>query len=183
MSKLAEAVERHTHKGDFVLSGGGRSAVYYDVRAALMEPGALAGAARWLGFGRTLYQAGARVCRPQVIAGVGTGGTALMGAMLVRYPKLRGLIVRTTYKGHGRQVQVEGEPLRDGEEHVLLVDDVLTTGGTLIQAAGLVRSHLGRPDLPLRAAVVLDRSSVAVHERLHREARVVVDALMRRREG
>ena len=83
-----------------------------------------------------------------------------MSAMLVRYPKLRGVLIRTSAKGHGRQMQIEGDTvgLRTGH-HFLMVDDVMTTGASVGQATRLLREHLQRKEMWMRAAVILDRRS------------------------
>ena len=62
--------------------------------------------------------------------------------------------VRKQAKGHGMQKQIEGPPLERGTK-VALVDDVVTTGGSLLQARDALRDEVGV--LVTDAIVVIDR--------------------------
>lgn len=62
--------------------------------------------------------------------------------------------VRKEPKAHGMQKRVEGPPLPAGSR-VFLLDDVLTTGGSLIQAVKAVREEAGVE--VVGAMVIVDR--------------------------
>lgn len=62
--------------------------------------------------------------------------------------------VRKQPKGHGTMKQVEGPPLERGMR-AALVDDVVTTGGSLIQARDALRDEAGVKVTD--AIVVIDR--------------------------
>ena len=64
--------------------------------------------------------------------------------------------VRKERKAHGMQQRVEGPPMPEGEDlKVALVDDVLTTGGSLLQAREALVEELGVE--PSVACVIVDR--------------------------
>ncbi|MFP6738418.1 MAG: phosphoribosyltransferase family protein [Planctomycetota bacterium] len=64
--------------------------------------------------------------------------------------------VRKERKEHGMQQRVEGPPMPEGEGlKVALVDDVLTTGGSLLQAREALVEELGVE--PSVACVIVDR--------------------------
>ena len=62
--------------------------------------------------------------------------------------------VRKAAKGHGMQRQVEGPAMPQGLRSAL-VDDVITTGGSLIQARDVLRREVGVEVTD--ALVVIDR--------------------------
>ena len=65
--------------------------------------------------------------------------------------------VRKAAKGHGRQRLLEGAPL-DASTRVLLVDDVVTTGGSIVQALDAVET-MGAP--VVLAVTLCDRGESA----------------------
>jgi len=72
-----------------------------------------------------------------MIAGVATAGIA-HGALLAQKLGLPFVYVRSKAKGHGRQNQIEGELTT--KENVLLVEDLISTGGSVIAAAEALKS-------------------------------------------
>lgn len=72
-----------------------------------------------------------------MIAGVATAGIA-HGALLAQKLDLPFIYVRSKAKGHGRQNQIEGELTT--KENVLLIEDLISTGGSVIAAAEALRS-------------------------------------------
>jgi len=75
------------------------------------------------------------------VAGYGFGAHSLVCATLVASgsPAMRGGFIRATRKPHGRRRLVEGAIRR--EEPVVLLDDILNSGRTAIQALSLLRSE------------------------------------------
>jgi len=72
------------------------------------------------------------------IAGVATAGIA-HGALLAQTTKQPFIYVRSKAKGHGRQNLIEGE-LRP-QSKVLVVEDLISTGGSAIQAVEALRAE------------------------------------------
>ncbi len=66
-----------------------------------------------------------------LIAGVATSGIAF-GALLANELDLPFVYVRDKAKGHGRQNQIEGKLI--GNERVLVVEDLISTGGSCLKA-------------------------------------------------
>ena len=123
-------LERSFRFGDFMLSSGRRSTYYFDGKQVTLE-------------GRGLYLVSRLVldrCRELHVTAVGgltlgadpiaAGVAALSGTE--RQP-LRAFIVRKAAKEHGTARVIEGPPLTEGDR-VVLVDDVLTTGGSFLLA-------------------------------------------------
>ena len=70
------------------------------------------------------------------VAGVATAGIA-HGALLAQATKQPFIYVRSKAKGHGRQNLIEGE-LRPGAQ-VIVVEDLISTGGSSLQAVDALR--------------------------------------------
>jgi len=83
-----------------------------------------------------------------MIAGVATAGIA-HGALLAQKLDLPFIYVRSKAKGHGRQNQIEGELTT--KENVLLIEDLISTGGSVIAAAEALRSE----DVQITAACAI----------------------------
>jgi len=111
-------------EGEFVLRSGQRSKYYLDKYLFETDPCILAELGRLL----------AARCsdRTQRIAGAELGGVPLAAAaaMAARKPFV---IVRNAKKDYGTSKQLEGR--LDPGDVVLLVEDVVTTGGQLLEAA------------------------------------------------
>ena len=89
------------------------------------------------------------------IGGIELGAVPIVSAVTaLSWPNrpLSGLIVRKTAKERGTRKEIEGH-VREGAK-VVLVEDVTTTGGSVIQAARAVRAHGCTAD---RVITVVDR--------------------------
>ena len=74
-----------------------------------------------------------------VVAGLTLGADPLVaGVSLTSYGKLDAFIVRKEPKGHGTQAWIEGPPQVEGAR-VTILEDVITTGGSAIKAADIMR--------------------------------------------
>jgi orotate phosphoribosyltransferase len=102
------------------------------------------------------------VKRFQRLAGVPTAGIAYAAVIALDLTKPL-LYVRKEQKEHGREKRVEGL-LQPGDK-VLVLDDVVTTGKNLLEAAEAIRAEGGIVD---DAVVLLDRQQGAV-ENLQKE--------------
>lgn len=73
------------------------------------------------------------------VGGLTMGADALSHAVSLIRPDTSWFSVRKHPKSHGRQAYIEGARLEDGEA-VLLVDDVVTTGESILQAYDAVKA-------------------------------------------
>lgn len=132
--------------GSFKLTSGKLSPFYIDLRLVPSYPEVF----------EKITDMYVRLIRNEVevfdrIAGVPTAGLPI--ATLVSYKLKAPLIyVRKSAKEHGTQRAVEGV-LNDGDR-VLLVDDLATTGSSLLGAAQAIRSQGGKVE---HAVVLIDR--------------------------
>jgi orotate phosphoribosyltransferase len=115
--------------GDFTLASGKKAKYYLDGKQVTLD----AQGARLIGEG-ILDLLGAEL--PQAVGGMSIGADPITAAVVtlagVRGVPLRGFMVRKESKGHGTNRFIEG-PVVPGER-VAIVEDVVTTGGSSIQA-------------------------------------------------
>lgn len=104
---------------------------------------------------RNMAEAG-RSHDPQLVAGPTTGGVVL-AYEVARQLGVRGIFCETDPEG-GRSFQ-RGFRIEPGER-VLVVDDIVTTGGSLVDAIEAVRKAGGEP---VAVAAVADRSGGKVN--------------------
>jgi orotate phosphoribosyltransferase len=113
-------------EGDFVLSSGRRSNVYFDKFRFLSEPALLgelaAAAADLLPAGLT------HLAAPEGAA------TLLLSAIALRL-RLPMAVVRKAPKAYGLRTRVEGSVGSDPSHRTGLIEDVSTTGGQVVAAA------------------------------------------------
>jgi orotate phosphoribosyltransferase len=110
-------------EGDFVLRSGKRSKYYLDKYLFETQPEILAELGRLFA---------ARAADADVIAGAELGGVPLAAAAAMAAGKPF-VIVRSSRKDYGTSKQIEGR--LEGGARVLLVEDVATTGGQVLEAA------------------------------------------------
>ncbi|HEY6238248.1 MAG TPA: orotate phosphoribosyltransferase [Thermoplasmata archaeon] len=136
--------------GRFTLASGQVSDVYVDIKKAWTDPGRLTALA--LALSR-------RVGSAERLAGMELGAVPLVVATALQ-TGLPFVVVRKAAKSHGTQQRFEGE-IPPGS-HVLVIEDVATTGGSSAETVEVVRAAGGRVD---RLVVVVDREQGA-RERL-----------------
>lgn len=78
--------------------------------------------------------------KPDVIAGIATGGIPL-GTLIAQDTELPFAYVRSKAKGHGLQNMVEG--IIGPGQNVILIEDLISTGGSSLSAVKAVREHGG----------------------------------------
>jgi orotate phosphoribosyltransferase len=142
----ARVAERALLHGDFVLRSGKRSSVYLDKYRFETDPALLGPIGAALG---ELIAAAAP--RPQRLAGPELGAVPLAAAAALA-SGIPFLIVRKDAKAYGTAERIEG--VFEAGERVLVIEDVVTTGGALISAIEALRAA----DLVVESALcVLDR--------------------------
>ncbi|EEB74096.1 orotate phosphoribosyltransferase [Thermococcus sp. AM4] len=136
--------------GHFVLSSGKESDYYINVKKVVTDPEALETIAELI---RALT--GEKGIVFDRVAGPELGAVPIATAVSLRTRKPL-VIVRKKPKGHGTGSQVEGD-IEEGDK-ILLVEDVTTTGGSVLRAAEVLES-LGARIAAI--AVVVDREEGA----------------------
>lgn len=142
---VALLAERSARRGHFVLSSGRTSSLYIDARLTTMHPDGLALVGP-LGLA-AVRDAG---WAPDAVGGLTLGADPV--AYAVAYasalaaagggpPAVRGFTVRKAPKAHGTGQRIEG-PFAAGDR-VAVVEDVITTGGSALQAVEAVRAAGG----------------------------------------
>lgn len=128
--------------GDFTLTSGKQSKYYIDVKTAVTRPELL----RVIAHGMAPFTVGC-----DRIAGVELGAVPIAAAVSLE-TDLPYIMIRKERKEHGTKKPFEGE-LKTGDK-VLFVEDVVTTGGTLVRAVASIQSLGAKVE---RVACVVDR--------------------------
>jgi orotate phosphoribosyltransferase len=137
---VALLAERSAKRGQFTLASGKQSTFYIDARLTTMSPEGL-----------SLIGPLALVALQQTGWNVDAIGGLTLGADPISYAisyasansdhPLRAFTVRKEAKTHGTGKLLEG-PLREGDR-VAVIEDVITTGGSALQAINAVRAANG----------------------------------------
>lgn len=134
-------LERSVARGDFLLASGRRSSYYIDARPTTMSAAGLAAIGR-LGLAG-IEGAG---WRPDAVGGLTMGADpvayGISAASQAAGRPVDAFSVRKEVKGHGAMRRIEGN-FRPGAS-VVVVEDVITSGGSALQAIKAVREAGGR---------------------------------------
>jgi orotate phosphoribosyltransferase len=150
---------RTLKRGDFLLVSGKRSRIYFNMKATMMTPEGAAQCAR--GLLSVLADLDA-----DYVAGLEMGAVPLLGGIAalswdIGRP-IGAVFVRKAAKAHGTSLMVEGLDDSGGEtlqgKHVVLIDDVATSGGSILKAAEQIEAAGG---IMKDAIVILDREQGA----------------------
>src|SRR5690606_33851575 len=172
--RLAEKISRCIRTGDITLSSGKKTNFYFDGRLVTLDPeGSVLVGGSVLG---ELERLGARA-----VGGLTSGADPITSATGVLAWQagipIELFFVRKQRKEHGTQRRIEGPPLSpEGRAKIALVDDVLTTGGSILEAREAILEEIG--NAPRWAIVLVDREEGG-RERLE-EAGLEVLSVFRR---
>jgi orotate phosphoribosyltransferase len=129
-SALIQLIREQALKfGQFTLASGEQATFYLDCRQVTLDSS-----------GANLIAAGMldlmEADFPDAVGGMAIGADPITGAIITRAGQLgrplRGFIVRKEAKEHGLGKSIEG-PVRAGDR-VIIVEDVVTTGGSALRA-------------------------------------------------
>jgi orotate phosphoribosyltransferase len=124
---LIEELRRHALiVGEVTLTSGATAQYYVDAKRAILQPTGFAALAELIaGF--------ARQWEATAVGGLTMGADAPACAALAGGADVKAFFVRKEAKHHGLQRRVEGPLLAPGDR-CLVVEDVVTSGGSTIQA-------------------------------------------------
>ena len=123
--------DRAARTGEITLSNGAKSNFYFDCKpVTLSADGAYLTGTAFLDALDQLPE------RPDAVGGLTHGADPIVSAMValshVQGRPIQGFYVRKELKGHGTKRRIENPP-KPGSR-VVIVDDVVTTGGSLLKA-------------------------------------------------
>ena len=131
---LLEELRRHALiLGEVTLTSGATAQYYVDAKRAILRPAGFAALAE-------LVAGHARAWSATAVGGLTMGADAPACAALAGGADVKVFFVRKETKAHGLQRRVEGPPLEPGER-CLVVEDVVTSGGSTVQAIEAVRAE------------------------------------------
>ena len=136
-------------EGDFTLSSGKKSNYYINMKKAITEPEILSTISKLITQKIDLDDI-------DKVAGPALGAVPIATAVSLE-SKLPLLMIRKEKKGYGTYKLIEGE-LNEGD-NVIVVEDVSTTGGSLLKAIRAINDNGGNVK---RAFVVVDREEGAI---------------------
>jgi orotate phosphoribosyltransferase len=117
--------------GEVTLTSGIRAQYYVDAKRAILRPEGFAA----LG---VLLAAEVERFGASAVGGMTMGADAVACAALAGGARVNGFFVRKESKAHGLQRQIEGPPL-SSEDRCLVVEDVVTTGGSTLAAIAALK--------------------------------------------
>ncbi len=131
---------RSARRGTFTLASGRQSDLYIDARLTTMSPDGLA-----IIGPLALERMRARGWAPDAVGGLTLGADpvsyAIAHSSALANTPLRAFTVRKEAKTHGTGKVIEG-PFQSGDK-VVVIEDVITTGGSALKAAEAIRAAGG----------------------------------------
>lgn len=119
--------------GDFTLASGKKSKYYIDIKKAITRPDILKIISRHI-----VIEMTNRGIKPDYIACVELGGVPI-GTIVSVETELPLIIIRKEEKSHGLKGRIVGDP--EQKKVALLVEDVTTTGSSVVSAANVLRNE------------------------------------------
>lgn len=116
--------------GEVTLTSGARAQYYVDAKRAILRPDGFAALA-------TLVAAQVGEWGGTAVGGMTMGADPVACAALAGGARAKAFFVRKDAKAHGLQRRIEG-PLLEREDRCVIVEDVVTTGGSTLAAIAAV---------------------------------------------
>ena len=147
-SRLLEILKTNSvRRGTFTLASGATSDLYVNCKLTTLDPQAalLVGAAGWDLVRNTAAELGVEIA---AVGGLTMGADAIALSIGIAAEleepgrSLQTFIVRKATKEHGTKKRIEGN--FHAGDRVVVIDDVITTGGSTIQAIEAVQAEGGK---------------------------------------
>jgi orotate phosphoribosyltransferase len=130
--RLVDELRKHALViGEVTLTSGRTASYYVDAKRAVLLPAGF----RAMG---ELVADRARAWNATAVGGLTMGADPVACSALAAGAEVKAFFVRKDAKQHGLQRRIEG-PLLERGERCLIVEDVVTTGGSTLQAIEAVR--------------------------------------------
>src|ERR671916_953552 len=134
-ARLVEQLRAHALViGEVTLTSGATAQYYVDAKRAVLLPAGFRALAE-------LVAARARQWEATAVGGLTMGADAPACAALAGGADVKAFFVRKEVKQHGLQRRIEGPPMDPAGERCLIVEDVVTSGGSTVQAIQAVRDE------------------------------------------
>ena len=131
-ARLLDELTRHALVlGEVTLSSGASATYYVDAKRATLMPAGFAALAE-------LVAGRARDWGATAVGGLTMGADPVACAALAGGADVKAFFVRKETKAHGLQRRIEG-PLLEAGDRCLVVEDVVTSGGSTLQAIEALR--------------------------------------------
>jgi len=119
-------------EGEFILTSGKKSSFYIDAKETTLNPEGM-----YL-VGNIMYGMVREIPGIQAVGGVSIGGDPLVSSVILsshaQKDNLFGFLIRKEPKGHGKNLWIEGGKNLKHGMHVIILEDVVTTGGSSLKA-------------------------------------------------
>lgn len=123
-------------EGEFTLVSGKKSDFYIDAKETTLNPEGM-----YL-VGRIMYEITREISDVQAVGGVSIGGDPLVSSVVIasylNKDNLMGFLIRKEPKGHGTNQWIEGGKNLKKGMNVVILEDVITTGGSSLKAIDAV---------------------------------------------
>lgn len=136
-----KGIAKYRDDPPFTLTSGKKSPWYFDIKSALFDPSVLQNIHYYLNY---LYHSGG-IAEFDKLGGIANGGYSMVTLAMncdLASEQAQGFVYRKKPKGHGLQNLVDGYNVKNGE-NVFLLEDVITTGGSLVPVIKYVQESGG----------------------------------------